>query len=107
MSMLAPGGGVVSAVLPEGATPGTLVFYLDGVLRQSSFTVLARASRAFQPCKGIGPFALLLRLTPLQVGPDGRLVVPQPSDLPPGFRAALHPELHTPTRDLRAFLSGR
>ena len=49
MSIRAPGGGVVSAVLPAGATPGTIVFYVDGVLRTSSFESLASLAAAPSP----------------------------------------------------------
>ena len=49
LSIRTPGGGVVSAVLPAGATPGTIVFYVDGVLRTSSFESPASLAAAPSP----------------------------------------------------------
>ena len=49
MSIRTPGGVVVSPILPAGATPGTIVFYLDGVLRTSSFESLASLAAAPSP----------------------------------------------------------
>ena len=49
MSIRTPGGVVVSPILPAGATPGTIVFYLDGVLRTSSFESLASLAAAPAP----------------------------------------------------------
>ena len=49
MPIRTPGGSVVSPILPAGATPGTIVFYLDGVLRTSSFESLASLAAAPAP----------------------------------------------------------